>query len=565
MFELKKRDASGRIGSWSIKKHKIQTPTIAIVVNPNKPEITPKELKRKFKADLLITNAYIIKNSKHRQEIENKGLHKFYGWRGPIYTDSGTFQMYSKGSVRITPKETIDFQKKIGSDIITPLDEFTLPTDTRKTAAEKLKTTITRIKQAKNDIGSTALLNGPVQGGIFRDLRQKAAKEVTKTEPDIFSIGGIVPLMEQYRYKDLVDIIISTKKHISSAKPTHAFGCGHPMIFSFLVALGIDVFDSAAYAIFARSKRYMTPTGTLDLNTIEDFPCTCPICIKNTPKEITETDLARHNLFVTFSEIRTIKDAIQRGALWDLVDMRARAHPKIYEAYKALQKHNNYLEKQEPANKKRAFFYTGIESKNRPEIYRAKKQLKQVTSKSRKYQWMGLKIPATLKTTYPFGQSIVPGYFKPKHKTDPMDNISSIVQYQYGKNAKKIFSKKTTVEISEKTKRIRRVWDEKTLLGTIRASDGLFVPSFQGAKKLHTVLTEKKYCVVVDDSVTDFAALGKNIFAKFVKYADKNIRPGDSVFVVDAKNKLLSCGTALMNEKEMDDFNTGVAVRVKHH
>ncbi len=101
MFEIKYRDACARICDWRFGKHKLVTPNIAIVVNPDKQIVTPKELKDIFGAEIIITNAYIIKKSRNAKNIEKDGMHKFYGWDGPIYTDSGTFQMYSHGSVTI--------------------------------------------------------------------------------------------------------------------------------------------------------------------------------------------------------------------------------------------------------------------------------------------------------------------------------------------------------------------------------------------------------------------------------------------------------------------------------
>ena len=331
------------------------------------------------------------------------------------------------------------------------------------------------------------------------------------------------------------------------------------------MALGVDVFDSAAYSIFAKKGKYMTTQGTYDFADLEELPCSCPVCATHTKNEVTEEDLARHNLYVTFREIRCIRESIRKGTLWDLVSTRARAHPKLFEAYLAAQKHASFLEKQEPISKKHAFFYTGIDSKKRPEIYRAKKHITRVSGTSRTYNWMGLQVPTGLHITYPFGQCIIPNQHKPHHKTDAKDTVKAILQYQFGTSAKNILPKEPKIEISDKTKRIRRVWDKTTLLGTIRASDGVFLPTFEGAKRLHACLGDKKYCVVVDDAARDFASAGRNIFAKFVIYADKSIRPGDSVFIQDSKETLLSCGTARMNKKEMNDFDCGVAVHVKHH
>ena len=351
MFELIDRDAAGRICKWNIDKYQIKTPNIAIVVNPNRLIIPPKELKEKFKAEIIITNSFIIKqNEKIREPIEKNGLHKHLNWNGPIYTDSGSFQMFSQGVKDINQEEIISFQKKIGSNIITPVDMFTFPTDDKKTASKKLAETLKRIKTAKK-LKEDRFLTGPIQGGLYTDLRKKACIELSKIQPDVFAIGGIVPLMEQYRYKELVDIILTCKQNLDSSIPIHAFGAGHPMIFSLLVAFGVDLFDSAMYSLAAQRDAYLTVNGTHQLTDLEYFPCNCPVCNKHSPQDLRDMQkeerqrlLAEHNLYVTFSEINTIRQAIKEDSLWELAQQRARSHPKLLEAFSfGLKKYGKYL------------------------------------------------------------------------------------------------------------------------------------------------------------------------------------------------------------------------------
>jgi len=171
LFELVDRDAGGRIGKLKIANHKIKTPNIAVVVNPNKMPVSVKELK-KMGCEIIITNSYIInKNTELREKVLKKGLHKFLGWRGPIYTDSGTYQMYSQNIKDISQEQILDFQKKIGSDIITPVDIFTTPDDSRQVAEKKLEETARRVKEAREIIATD--LVGPIQGGRFLDLRKR--------------------------------------------------------------------------------------------------------------------------------------------------------------------------------------------------------------------------------------------------------------------------------------------------------------------------------------------------------------------------------------------------------
>ncbi len=433
MFEIKYRDACARICDWKFGKHKVRTPNIAIVVNPDKQIVTPAELCDIFGAEIIITNAYIIKKSKNAKKIEKEGIHKFYNWNGPIYTDSGTFQMYSHGSVTIGPQETIDYQKKIGSDIITPLDMFTLPKDNRETAVHKLEETSKRISEARLSV-SEQLLAGPVQGGRFIDLREKASLSVGKSGADVFAIGGIVPLMERYEFSRLIDTVMTVKMNLPPGRPVHAFGCGHPMLFSLLVLAGVDLFDSAAYALYAEDKRYMTVRGTFKIDDMHELPCSCPACSGKKPSDMDKRSIAMHNLYVTFGEIRTIRQAIMDGALFELVEQRVRAHPALLEAYVHLlanKDYSDFIEKYDPVTKGSAFFYTGAESAMRPLIHRARKRLHEryVPPKGRKGYLVrsfdrfakstdnihfivreslyGV-VPSDILNIYPFGQTIVP-------------------------------------------------------------------------------------------------------------------------------------------------------------
>ncbi len=433
MFEIKSRDACARICDWKIGKYKVCTPNIAIVVNPDKQIVTPRELKDIFGAEIIITNAYIIRNSKKAKDIEKEGMHKVYDWDGPIYTDSGTFQMYSHGSVKISPEETIAYQKKIGSDIITPLDLFTLPKDNQEVADKKLVDTLFRIEDARESVTSQNLV-GPVQGGRFMELRARAAQKVGKLGVDVFAIGGIVPLMEKYNFTKLIETVMTVKMNMPLNKPVHAFGCGHPMLFSLLTLLGVDLFDSAAYALYAEDRRYMTVTGTLKVDDISELPCNCPACSGKKPKDMKMRDIAMHNLYVTFQEIKTIRQAIVDGTLFELVEMRVRAHPALFDAYLRLIANSEYMEfmeKFDPMTKNRAFFYTGSVSLDRPVVARVTKRLAEryvppkgrdgyivrsferfaKSTKSSHFVMMDNlygAVPSELLNMYPFGQTIVP-------------------------------------------------------------------------------------------------------------------------------------------------------------
>ena len=380
MFELKDRDGLARIGILETAHGKIETPTLLPVFNPNQVTITPAEMKEKFGTQAIITNSYIIKKYDDLRKVAlEKGLHELVGFDGPIMTDSGTFQSHMYGEVKLEPLEIIEFQKAIGSDIGTVLDIFSEPEDKREKVETDLKITIERTKLSADNKGNM-MLAGPIQGGRFPDLREYAAQEMSKIACDVFPIGGVVPMMEKQMYFILMDAVLSAKKYLNPAIPVHLFGCGHPMMFSLAVLAGCDMVDSAAYAKFARDGRMMFSDGTRFLKEIKELPCHCPICTSHTAEELRQSPeqeklLAMHNLYVSFTEMRIVKQAIHEGRIWELAETRARAHPALLDGLKCFRKHTDMLEKTEPLSRDLAYLYTSPESYYRPTVSRLKKRI----------------------------------------------------------------------------------------------------------------------------------------------------------------------------------------------
>jgi 7-cyano-7-deazaguanine tRNA-ribosyltransferase len=370
-FEILHKDLAGRIGRLTTPHGIIETPAIMPVINPHLQIISPSEM-AKIGASIIITNSYIIRQDENlrNQAIEN-GLHNFLGFQGPIMTDSGAYQLSVYGQIDVEPLEILRFQQEICSDICVPLDIPTPPYVPRERAAIELEETKKRLLEALEHKNGS-LLAGPIQGSTFLDLRAEAAAFLKDKDFDIFPVGGIVPLMESYRFKDLVGIIAASKKCLGSGAPVHLFGAGHPMIFSLASALGCDLFDSAAYALYAREGRYLTSRGTWNLEKLKYLPCSCHICQNHTVQEIIDSPektklLARHNLYITFQEMRIVKQAIREGSLWDLLESRCKSHPKMLDALRRLTLESEWIETLD-ASSKSTFFHLGPESSLRPEV-----------------------------------------------------------------------------------------------------------------------------------------------------------------------------------------------------
>jgi archaeosine tRNA-ribosyltransferase (EC 2.4.2.-) len=377
-FETRLQDAAGRIGRLSVPSAdcEIETPTLLPVVNPNVQTVEADELAAAG-AEMVITNAYIIYTTPSlRARAQAEGLSGLVGFDGPIMTDSGSFQLARYGEIEVDTTEIIEFQAAIGSDIATPVDLPTAPDASVAQAEEEVQQTEEAIARAVSMETGEMAITGPIQGSTHPSLRRQAGAAARALGCDLYAIGAVVPLLNSYRYAEMVDVIVAAKEGLGPAVPVHLFGAGHPMMFALAVAAGCDLFDSAAYALYARDGRYLTVAGTVHLDELSTLPCACPVCVGQSPQALAalsaaerERQLALHNLYVSFAEVRRVRAAVSAGNLLELVERRARGHPALLDGYRRLLAHGAYLERHDRASKG-GFFGVSREAADRPEVAR---------------------------------------------------------------------------------------------------------------------------------------------------------------------------------------------------
>lgn len=380
-FEILDVDALGRIGKIKLNNKQMVTPNLFPVVHPYKNIITPFELK-KFGAECIFTNAYIIyQNETLKEDVKKNGIHRYLNFDGIIATDSGAFQqyMYNNNQFDIDAEKIEKFQEDINSDFPVILDIPVQLYDNPQIAREKVLRTIERARDnIKRRVNENCHWFGPIHGGKYLDLLELSISEMSKLDFDVFAIGGLVKAFLDYRFDLTLQILLTTKKNLIPNKPIHMFGLGLPQFFSLAVACGCDLMDSAAYILFARENRYFTlSTGTKTLDELEEFPCHCPICCDYLPKEMKKLEkqerielLAKHNLYLSFSELRTVRQAIREGNLWELVEQRIRSHPFLVKAAKVVKKYIDFFESHEKIYKNHGRLFVSSQSINRPSIHR---------------------------------------------------------------------------------------------------------------------------------------------------------------------------------------------------
>jgi len=375
VFELRDRDGLGRLGRFTTPHGTVDTPALLPVINPNHVLIPPKEMRAKFGAQIVITNAYILHRSMRERALA-QGVHGVLDFDGPVMTDSGAFQQHVYGGVEVSNEDIVAFQRDIRSDVGTSLDRFSEPEHGPERAKVDVEETLARTRAAAGVRGDM-LLAGTVQGSLFPDLRRHCAEELSKIDVAVHAIGGVVPLMEAYRFRDLVRVIVAAKQGLRPDRPVHLFGAGHPMVFGLAALLGCDLFDSASYHKFARDGRLMFPDGTQHVEELREVPCECPACSTAKPEDLRRDERLRaeHNLHVSFAELRRVRQAIAEGHLWELVERRCRSHPALLDALRELRHHNEFLERFEPASRRGGVFFTGPETQHRPILHRYRQRL----------------------------------------------------------------------------------------------------------------------------------------------------------------------------------------------
>jgi 7-cyano-7-deazaguanine tRNA-ribosyltransferase len=635
-FELLGRDGGARLGKWETPHGTVRTPALLPVIHPGQQAIPASEMHARFGVEMVITNSYIAwRNPALREKALRNGIRDLIGFPGPVMTDSGTFQMYFYGKTLEVDNATIvGFQRDIGSTVGTILDIFATPDMSEEQAGQAVDTTLDRAREAQAHKGSMGLAL-PVQGGVFPALRTRCAQAMGAMEAAMHPIGGVVPLMEGQRYRDLVEVIGASQQGLPPGRPVHLFGAGHPLVFPIAALMGCDLFDSAAYSKFAQDDRYLLPDGTALLGELEELPCPCAICASMSAKELRllpnperEAALARHNLHVSMAELRRVREAIRQGRLWELVEQRCRAHPALLDALRSLAT-QSWLERREPTSKPQALFYTGSETLARPTIVRLRQRLltryrsptqacvvvehaQRPFARSLAPLWARARgagiqvlvktpfaaIPVELDEMYPAAQSADPelwdreagkGFTRfldemlaahgwkllaveeaealPLPERAPRLDVARIeatAAMQFGRGAPEaLLQAPLHLRKSATTGRVRNVLSREEHVLSVRAPDGLFTLKLAGARRLHAALPAPSLRVVVDADAAPFARQGKNVFARFVKGMDPELRPGDECLVVDQSDALLACGRVVLMADEVRSFQRGVAVDVR--
>jgi conserved protein with predicted RNA binding PUA domain len=138
-----------------------------------------------------------------------------------------------------------------------------------------------------------------------------------------------------------------------------------------------------------------------------------------------------------------------------------------------------------------------------------------------------------------------------------------MIDYMFGKGVGRALPKKGfRLQYSRRSGRVKLIFHDEKLFATVKPN-GAMALSIYGASTLSKSPKFRENCVQVSDDVVEFVRGNKSVFCKFVVWAGKNIYPKSEVAVVDGSGNVVGVGMAVLNGKFMQEFKTGVAVKVR--
>ncbi|WP_135795993.1 tRNA guanosine(34) transglycosylase Tgt [Hydrogenovibrio crunogenus] len=303
-FELDKQDGRARRGRLIFERGVVETPAFMPVGTYGSVKGMMPEEVADTGAQIILGNTFHLAIRPGTDIIEQHGdLHDFMNWKGPILTDSGGFQVFSLGKMRkiteegvhfrnpvngskifMGPEESMDVQRKLGSDIVMIFDECTPYPATHEVAADSMRLSLRwaeRSKQAHGD--NPSALFGIVQGGMYEDLRQESIKGLTDIGFDGYAIGG---LSVGEPKEEMMGTLDFTEPHMPKDKPRYMMGVGKPEDIVEAVRRGIDMFDCVIPTRNARNGFLFTHNGVVKIrNAVNktsleplDAKCDCYTC-----------------------------------------------------------------------------------------------------------------------------------------------------------------------------------------------------------------------------------------------------------------------------------------------
>jgi queuine tRNA-ribosyltransferase len=359
LFELASSDGAARAGFLHTDHGSVATPVfMAVGTQGTVKACTPEQLVSAG-ITVVLGNTYHLDLRPGSEAVAALGgLHTFMGWRGPILTDSGGFQVFSLGETNtvteegcefkshldgsmqmLTPERSMQIQHRLGSDIVMQLDDvpaLPAPIERERDTMQRSLRWAARCKAALPKLsaqGKGQRLFGIVQGGTNPELRTESAHALVTLDLPGYAIGGLSVGETKRQMAEILGVVTPL---LPPAKPRYLMGVGYPEDMIDAVGLGVDMFDCVLPTRSARHALAFTSAGRLRIRNAKhardkrpiDANCECYACVKFSRGYLRHllvageflgmTLLSLHNLAFYARLMREMREAIvaKRFSAW---------------------------------------------------------------------------------------------------------------------------------------------------------------------------------------------------------------------------------------------------------
>jgi queuine tRNA-ribosyltransferase len=374
-FQIDARDGSARAGVLFTPHGQVRTPAFVPLASTATVKTLDSAEVEQLGYEMVLGNTFhLFIQPGHEQIAKLGGLHEFMGWRRPIITDSGGFQVFSMGQGSVAdeikgrrggqgesrilsideegvrfrsyvdggerfmgPETSMEVQAALGSDVALAFDECTpyhVDRDYTARSTERTHRWLDRcIDWHRANAPDGQLLFGIVQGGVYEDLRIASAERVASADIDGVAVGGSLG-REKLQMQEVVGWAL---RQAPERLPRHLLGIGDVDDILHAVAAGIDSFDCATPTRLGRHGTALVPDpesrwrldltrpGSRDSREPIAEACPCPACRRHTRgylhylARIGELTAARlitlHNLTFVARLMEGVREAIAEGRL----------------------------------------------------------------------------------------------------------------------------------------------------------------------------------------------------------------------------------------------------------
>ncbi|MBV9214451.1 MAG: tRNA guanosine(34) transglycosylase Tgt [Actinobacteria bacterium] len=281
-FEIDARAGHARAGVLRLPHGTVPTPAfVPLASTATVKSLAAAEVEALGYEMVLGNTFHLFLQPGHELIARMGGLHEYMGWRRPIVTDSGGFQVFSMGHGSVAeeikrrrgdretrvlsidedgvrfrsyvdgaerfmgPETSMEIQAALGSDIALAFDEctpFHSGRDYTARSTERTHRWLDRcIAWRREHAPAGQLLYGIVQGGVFEDLRRASAERVAAAGVDGIAVGGSLGREKA----EMHEVVRWSVGGLPEEPPRHLLGIGDVDDLLAGVAAGIDTFDCA--------------------------------------------------------------------------------------------------------------------------------------------------------------------------------------------------------------------------------------------------------------------------------------------------------------------------------